>query len=105
MATLTIKSIKNLIPLLDRIVVKRIEPAQKTASGIFIPTNSASTPSEAEVLAVGTGLRDKEGKFIPTNVQAGDKVLLPSFGGQTVKVGDNEYQIFRDSEIVAKISE
>ncbi|KAH8915823.1 chaperonin Cpn10 [Atractiella rhizophila] len=104
-SNLTIKSIKSLIPLMDRVLVKRIEPLSKTASGLFIPTSSTSTPPEAEVLAVGEGYRDKEGKITPTTVKAGDKVLLPSFGGQSFKLGEQEYQIFRDSEIIAKINE
>ncbi|KAI9605175.1 hypothetical protein H4Q26_003150 [Puccinia striiformis f. sp. tritici PST-130] len=54
---------------------------------------------EATVLAVGPGGRDRDGKIIPMEFKTGDKVLLPSYGGQSIKVGDDEYHLFRDAEI------
>ena len=76
---------------------------QKTASGIFLPGAADKTLPEATVIAVGPGARDINGKLLEVSVKAGDKVLLPGFGGQSVKVGDEEYHLFRDAEILAKI--
>lgn len=62
---------------------------QKTASGIFLPTSATSTPlPEATVIAVGPGAPNKEGKVVPTVVKAGDRVLLPGWGGNSIKVGE-----------------
>ncbi|GJJ14811.1 hypothetical protein Clacol_009079 [Clathrus columnatus] len=105
-AQLTFKSIKAVVPLLDRVLVHRVKAETKTATGIFLPTSATSSPlPEATVLAVGPGAPDKEGKVIPTNVKPGDRVLLPGWGGNSIKVGDEEYHLFKDSEILAKIQE
>ena len=62
---------------------------QKTASGIFLPSSATSSPlPEATVIAVGPGAPDKEGRVVPTAVKAGDRVLLPGWGGNTIKVGE-----------------
>ncbi|EAL88920.1 GroES family chaperonin [Aspergillus fumigatus Af293] len=95
-----LRNIKNLAPLLDRVLVQRIKPEAKTASGIFLPESSVKEQNEAKVLAVGPGAVDRNGQRIPMSVAAGDKVLIPQFGGSTVKVGEEEYHLFRDSEYV-----
>jgi len=105
-AQATFKSIKSLMPLLDRVLVQRFKPDTKTASGIFLPTSATSSPlPEATVIAVGPGAPDKEGRVVPTSVQAGDRVLLPGWGGNVIKVGEEEYFLFKDAEILAKIQE
>ncbi|GAB1318599.1 mitochondrial heat shock protein Hsp10 [Madurella fahalii] len=104
MAT-TLRSIKSLVPLLDRVLVQRIKAEAKTASGIFLPESSVKELNEAKVLAVGPGGLDKDGKRVPMGVSAGDRVLIPQYGGSPVKVGEEEYHLFRDSEILAKINE
>ncbi|KAK0553384.1 mitochondrial heat shock protein Hsp10 [Tilletia horrida] len=102
----TIRSIKSIVPLLDRVLVQRFKPEQKTASGLFLPSSATSSPlPEATVLAAGPGAHDKDGKLIPVSVKAGDKILLPSWGGNSLKVGEEEYLLVRDSEILAKITE
>ncbi|GAA5850315.1 hypothetical protein JCM8547_001828 [Rhodosporidiobolus lusitaniae] len=105
--SLSIKNIKSLAPLLDRVLVQRAKAVEKTASGLYLPSAaSQAPPPEGTVLAVGPGLPYKDGsKVIPVSVKAGDRVLLPAFGGQSVKVGEEEYHIFRDQEIIAKITE
>lgn len=74
----SIRSIKSLVPLLDRVLVQRIKAETKTASGIFLPESSVKELNEAKVLAVGPGALDKEGKRLPVGVQAGDRVLIPT---------------------------
>ncbi|KAG8903213.1 10 kDa heat shock protein [Tulasnella sp. 403] len=102
----TFKSIKSLVPLLDRVLVQRFKAEAKTATGVFLPTSATSQPlPEATVIAVGPGARDKAGNIIPVSVSPGDRVLLPGWGGNTIKVGEEEYFLFKDSEILAKIKE
>ncbi|KAG8909174.1 10 kDa heat shock protein [Tulasnella sp. 408] len=102
----TFKSIKSLVPLLDRVLVQRFKAETKTATGIFLPQSATSQPlPEATVIAVGPGARDKDGKIIPMSVKTGDRILLPGWGGNAIKVGEEEYFLFKDSEILAKIKE
>ncbi|EGS21286.1 putative mitochondrial 10 kDa heat shock protein [Thermochaetoides thermophila DSM 1495] len=105
MKATAIRNIKSLVPLLDRVLVQRIKAEAKTASGIYLPESSVKELNEARVLAVGPGALDKDGKRVPMGVQAGDRVLIPQYGGTSIKVGEEEYHIFRDSEILAKINE
>ncbi|KAF2279469.1 chaperonin Cpn10 [Westerdykella ornata] len=100
-----LKSIRSIAPLLDRILVQRIKPEAKTAGGIFLPESAVKELNEAKVLAVGPGALDKDGKRITPSVQPGDKVLIPQFGGSPIKVGEEEYTLFRDHELLAKINE
>ncbi|KAI0017485.1 GroES-like protein [Xylariomycetidae sp. FL0641] len=104
MAT-SMRSIKSLVPLLDRVLVQRIKAETKTAGGIFLPESSVKELNEAKVLAVGPGALNKEGGRVPMGVATGDRVLIPQFGGSPVKVGEDEFHLFRDSEILAKINE
>ncbi|CAN6572791.1 unnamed protein product [Malus baccata var. baccata] len=83
---------KRLVPLLNRVLVERIVPPSKTATGILLPEKSAKLNS-GKVVAVGPGTRNKEGQFIPATVKEGDTVLLPEYGGTEVKLGDKEYLI------------
>ncbi|EGP84706.1 unnamed protein product [Zymoseptoria tritici ST99CH_1A5] len=100
-----IKSIKSLAPLLDRVLVQRAKMQAKTAGGIYLPETAVKELNEAKVLAVGPGMMDKDGKRIPMGVSAGDRVLIPQFGGSPIKVGEEEFSIFRDHDILAKINE
>ncbi|KAA8650949.1 hypothetical protein EYZ11_003188 [Aspergillus tanneri] len=90
---------------MDRVLVQRFKPETKTASGIFLPESSVKEQNEAQVLAVGPGALDKNGQRLPMGVAPGDRVLIPQFGGSSIKVGEDEYTLFRDSEILAKIRE
>jgi len=92
-------------PLYDRIVVKRIEDsAEKTASGLFIPDSAKEKPQEGEVIAVGAGKRNDDGKLIPLDVKAGDRILFGKYTGNDIKIDDQEYLILREEEILAKVS-
>ncbi|PIA89367.1 10 kDa heat shock protein, mitochondrial [Cercospora beticola] len=104
MATL-VRNIKALTPLLDRVLVQRVKAETKTAGGIFLPETAVKELNEAKVLAVGPGAFDKDGKRLPMGVKSGDRVLIPQFGGSPIKVGEDEYSIFRDHDILAKINE
>ncbi len=72
-----IKSIKSVVPLLDRVLVQRVKMESKTAGGIFLPDSAVKELNEAKVLAVGPGALDKDGKRVPMGVSVGDKVLIP----------------------------
>lgn len=101
-----LKSVNNLKPLFDRVLVQRIKPVTQTTSGIYIPEKNQEKLNEGTVIAAGPGVNDvNTGKIIPVSVQAGDKVLLPNFGGSPIKIGGEEYLLFSDREILAKIDE
>ena len=85
----TIKSIRALAPLLDRVLVQRIKAETKTAGGIFLPESAQKELNEAKVLAVGPGAMDKEGKRITMGVQAGDRVLIPQVCWEARCMGEN----------------
>ncbi|KAI0788416.1 hsp10-like protein [Fomes fomentarius] len=105
-AQATFKSIKSVLPLFDRVLVQRFKPDVKTASGIFLPSSATSHPiPEATVIATGPGAPDRDGNVKPVSVKAGDRVLVPGFGGSPIKVGDEEYFLFHDRDILAKIQE
>ncbi|KAI1320709.1 10 kDa heat shock protein [Mortierella claussenii] len=94
---------KTVIPMMDRVLIQRIKPEKKTASGLYIPEKSQETLNEGYVVAVGKGLVTPEGKVIASELKEGDKVLLPPYGGSAVKIDNEELILFRDSEILAKI--
>ena len=75
--TTAIKSIKSLVPLLDRVLVQRMKAEAKTAGGIYLPDSAVKELNEAKVLAVGPGATDRDGKKLPMSVNAGDRVLIP----------------------------
>jgi len=85
--------------------VERFTAEVKTKGGIMIPEKAQGKVHSGVVIAVGPGGRNDAGANIPTGIQAGDKVLLPEYGGQKVEVGDKEYFLFRDTDILAKWSE
>ena len=88
-------------PLYDRIVVKRIEEsADKTASGLFIPDSAKEKPQEGEVIAVGQGKRNEDGKLIPLDVKAGDRILFGKYSGSDIKMDGTEYMIMREDEVL-----
>ncbi|KAK8512737.1 hypothetical protein V6N12_030153 [Hibiscus sabdariffa] len=91
---------KRLIPTLNRVLVEKIIPPSKTTSGILLPEKSTKLNS-GKVVAVGPGAMDKgEGKAIAVPFKEGDTVLLPEFGGSRVKLGDKEFYLYRDEDIL-----
>ncbi|KAJ3207491.1 10 kDa heat shock protein [Clydaea vesicula] len=93
---------KKIIPLFDRVLIQRVKAAERTASGIYIPEKAQETLNEGLVVAVGPGAF-VDGKLQPVALKNGERVLLPPYGGSAVKVGSEEYLLFRDSEILAKL--
>ncbi len=90
-------------PLHDRILVKRIDEETKTAGGLYIPDTAKEKPIQAEVIAVGSGKRDKDGKAIAPEVKAGDRVLFSKYSGTEVKIDGEEHLIMREDDILAII--
>ena len=93
----------KLRPLQDRILVKRIEEQEKTAGGIYIPDTAKEKPVMGQVVSVGNGKKGEDGKVIPLDVKAGDKVLFGKYSGNEVKVDGDEYLIMREDDILGII--
>lgn len=90
-------------PLHDRVIVKRLEEERKTASGIVIPDNAAEKPDQGQILAVGPGKRDENGKHVVLDVKVGDRVLFGKYSGQTVKVDGEELLVMREEDIMGVV--
>ena len=90
-------------PLHDRVIVKRLEEERKTASGIVIPDAAAEKPDQGQVLAVGPGKRDENGKHVTLDVKVGDRVLFGKCAGQTVKVEGEEVLVMREEDIMGVV--
>ena len=92
-------------PLHDRGVVKRIEAEEKSKGGIIIPDTAKEKPQEGEVVAVGPGGRDENGKLTPMGVKAGDRVLFGKWSGTEVKLDGDELLIMKESDIMGVLEE
>ncbi|HUB16128.1 MAG TPA: co-chaperone GroES [Acetobacteraceae bacterium] len=90
----------NFRPLHDRVVVRRIEAEEKTAGGIIIPDTAKEKPMEGEVIAVGPGARDEQGKLVPLDVKAGDRILFGKWSGTEVKLDGEDLLIMKESDIM-----
>ena len=87
-------------PLGERVLLRRVEVDEQIRGGIIIPDSAKEKSQEAEVVALGTGKKDDNGKTIPFNVKKGDKVLLPQYGGTTVKIDGIEYILVEEDSIL-----
>ncbi len=92
----------NITPLHDRVIVKRLEEKETVKGGIIIPDSAKEKPQEGEVVAVGSGRREK-GELIPLDVKVGDRILFGKYSGNEIKIDDQEYLILKEDEILAKI--
>jgi chaperonin GroES len=90
-------------PLQDRVILKRLDNVRTTASGIVIPESAAEKPDQGEVLAVGPGKKNEDGKVSPVDLKVGDKVLFGKYAGQVVKIDGEELIVIREEEILAVI--
>jgi chaperonin GroES len=93
----------NIKPLADRVLVKPLDEKEVSKGGIIIPDSAKEKPQEAEVIALGTGKRDDDGKLLEFTVKAGDKVLISKYGGTEVKVEGESYLIMREDDILGII--
>ena len=87
-------------PLHDRVVVRRLKQEEKTAGGIIIPDTAQEKPQEGEVIAVGPGARDDDGKLHPPEVKEGDRVLFGKWSGTEIKLDGNELLVMKESDLM-----
>ena len=90
-------------PLHDRVLVRRVEAEEKTAGGIIIPDTAKEKPQEGEVVAVGAGVRDDNGKLVELVVKAGDRVLFGKWSGSEVRIDGEDLLIMKESDILGII--
>jgi chaperonin GroES len=95
----------SLRPLHDRVIIKRLDQETKTSSGIVIPESAAEKPDQGEVIAVGPGKRDSDGKRIEPDLKVGERVLFGKYAGQQVKVDGNQLLVLREEDIVAVVTQ
>ena len=93
----------NIKPLGDRVLVKPLEEKEVKKGGIIIPDTAKEKPQEGQVVALGTGKRDEDGKLIEFTVKKGDKVLISKYGGTEVKIDGDTYLIMREDDILGII--
>jgi chaperonin GroES len=91
-------------PLHDRVVVRRIAAEEQTKGGGIIPDTAQEKPQEGEVIAVGPGGRDENGKLIPIDLKAGNRVLFGKWSGTEVKLDGEEFLIMKESDIMGVIA-
>ena len=89
-------------PLHDRVIVKRLDEEEKTKGGIIIPDTAKEKPQEGRVVAVGPG-KQEDGKVIPLDVKAGDKILFGKYSGTEIKLNGEEHLILREDDILGII--
>jgi chaperonin GroES len=94
----------NFRPLHDRVVVRRLTAEEKSKGGIIIPDTAKEKPQEGEVVAVGPGARDENGKVVELDVKAGDKILFGKWSGTEVKIDGEELLIMKESDIMGVIA-
>jgi len=90
-------------PLHDRVVVQRVDSEEKTAGGIIIPDTVKEKPSEGVIVSVGPGARDDSGKYVPSDVKTGDRVLFGKWSGTEIKVDGDDLLIMKESDIMGVI--
>jgi chaperonin GroES len=88
-------------PLHDRVLVKRLEEKEVVKGGIIIPDSAKEKPQEGKIIAVGGGKVGDDGKKIPLDVKAGDRILFGKYSGNEVKIDDEEYVIMREEDVLA----
>jgi chaperonin GroES len=93
----------NFRPLHDRVVVRRLDAEEKTAGGIIIPDTAKEKPMEGEILAVGPGARDDQGKLVALDVKAGDRILFGKWSGTEVRIDGQDLLIMKESDIMGII--
>ncbi|HZL59539.1 MAG TPA: co-chaperone GroES [Stellaceae bacterium] len=90
-------------PLHDRVVVRRLAEEEKTKGGIIIPDTAKEKPSEGAVVAVGPGARNEDGKIVPLDVKAGDRVLFGKWSGTEVRLDGEDLMVMKESDLMGVI--
>ena len=90
-------------PLHDRILIKRIEEKETARGGIIIPDSAKEKQQEGEVIAVGNGRKTEEGKILPLDVKAGDRILFGKYSGTEIKVDDEDFLILKEEDVLAVV--
>jgi chaperonin GroES len=93
----------NFRPLHDRILIKRIEEKETVKGGIIIPDSAKEKPQEGEVVAVGNGKMSEDGKVVPLDVKAGDRILFGKYSGTEIKIDNKEYLILKEEEVLGVV--
>nr|AYU58848.1 heat shock protein 10 [Scrippsiella trochoidea] len=96
---------KRFVPLLDRVLVQKVKAEAKTATGIFLPDSAKQAPNWAKVLAVGPGRRTKDGDLVPMGVKVGDTVVIPEYGGMTLKFDNEDFHVYRDEDCLGIVKD
>ena len=91
-------------PLGDRVLVKRVEEESKTKGGIIIPDTAKEKPQEGEVVSVGPGARDEDGKYVAMDLKAGDRILFGKWSGTEVKIDGSDLIIMKESDVLGVLS-
>jgi len=91
-------------PLHDRVALRRVDSESKTSGGIIIPDTAAEKPQQGEVVAVGPGARNQDGKIVPVDVRKGDRALFGKWSGTEVKIDGAEILIMKESDIMGVIA-
>ncbi len=94
----------NMRPLYDRLVVKRIDEAETTKSGLIIPDSAKEKPQEGEVIAVGRGKRLEDGGLSPLEVKVGDRIIFGKYSGNETKLDGTEYIIIREDDVLCVLA-
>ncbi|MBI2916226.1 MAG: co-chaperone GroES [Elusimicrobia bacterium] len=97
---MAVATVKQLKPLSDRVLVKAVEKEEERKGGIIIPDTAKEKPQEGEVIAVGPGKRDEQGKLTPMDVKVGDRILYGKYSGTEIKLDDEEYLIMHQDDIL-----
>ena len=97
------KAKTKLVPLADRIVITPLKQDEVTASGLVIPDTAKEKPQQGEVVAVGPGRLDDNGKRVPIDVSVGDRILYAKYTGTEIKLDGDEYIVLNDKDILAKL--
>jgi len=90
-------------PLNDRVLIKRLSGEERTKGGIIIPETAKEKPAEGEVMAVGRGRKNEDGKIVEMDVKKGDRILFAKYSGNEIKIEGEEHLILREEEILAVI--
>ena len=95
---------QNITPLFDNVLIRPLEAVNKTAGGIYLPDNAKEKPQAGEIMAIGKGAYDENGKLIPMIVKVGQKVMYAKWGGSEIKIENEEWKLVKQTDILAIVN-